>query len=240
MTCAPRHIPLQIDDALPSRDDVLALQGVPLGHAVSPAIARTFDAAIRLLADCATPRGLLLEVDQAAFESVYRGAGRNADRTPIGDIYPQAGALALFAVTLGPRVTTELNDCFKRGEVALAAMLDAAASCTADNLAEIVEQHFATLLRDRGDLPPGQRALRYSPGYCGWDISGQRRLFDALQPERIGIQLGDTFLMDPLKSVSGVIVVGPVEIHRFGMVYPACRVCTERGCRTRIQRLSSD
>ena len=55
--------------------------------------------------------------------------------------------------------------------------------------------------------------LRYSPGYCGWHVSGQINLFNTLTPEKIGITLGESCLMNPLKSVSGVLVAGPPNIH---------------------------
>ena len=66
----------------------------------------------------------------------------------------------------------------------------------------------------------GIGVLRYSPGYCGWHISGQRRLFAHLRPERIGITLHDSYLMEPLKSVSGVLIAGAKEIHAFADTYP--------------------
>jgi hypothetical protein len=76
--------------------------------------------------------------------------------------------------------------------------------------------------------------LRYSPGYCGWHISGQRKLFDFLKPETIGISLRESHLMEPLKSVSGVVIVGPAGIHAFQDEYPFCERCKTHGCRERI------
>jgi len=79
--------------------------------------------------------------------------------------------------------------------------------------------------------------LRYSPGYCGWHVTGQRRLFAALRPEQIGITLGDSCLMEPLKSVSGVLIAGPRKIHQFKDAFPFCEQCTTRGCRERLRAL---
>jgi hypothetical protein len=85
-----------------------------------------------------------------------------------------------------------------------------------------------------GGAPPGDVFLRYSPGYCGWDITGQRQLFRALRPEEIGITLRESCLMEPLKSISGVLVAARPEVHRFDNNYPFCRVCTMRTCRSRM------
>jgi hypothetical protein len=40
--------------------------------------------------------------------------------------------------------------------------------------------------------------------------------------------------MKPSKSVSGVIVTGPVAIHRFTPDFGFCADCTTKGCRERI------
>jgi len=47
----------------------------------------------------------------------------------------------------------------------------------------------------------------------------------------------DSFLMKPLKSVSGVIVVGEKEIHDFEDSYPFCSQCRSHSCRDRIRKL---
>ena len=108
--------------------------------------------------------------------------------------------------------------------------LDAAASLAADLAAEQLEEEVA---RRNPDLT----ALRYSPGYCGWHVSGQRALFDELKPGDIGLGLTDSFVMDPVKSVSGVIVVGAPGIHHFKPDFDFCRACTDRTCRERIASL---
>jgi hypothetical protein len=81
---------------------------------------------------------------------------------------------------------------------------------------------------------PESVALAYSPGYCGWHISGQKQLFAFLKPEQIGISLTKSCLMRPLKSVSGVVIVGHGSIHEFQDAYPFCERCRTHGCRDRI------
>ena len=56
-------------------------------------------------------------------------------------------------------------------------------------------------------------------------------------PDEIGITLRDSFLMEPLKSISGVVVAGPAEIHVFDDDYPFCEDCDTRGCRRRIRAI---
>jgi len=131
----------------------------------------------------------------------------------------------------------EIQRRFSANDFAVASMLDSVASAAADKLAELVERHFRETLDKRGRLASEGAVLRYSPGYCGWHISGQGRLFDVLEPEQIGVSLSETFLMLPLKSVSGVLIAGPATIHDFPNTYPFCSYCETQGCRSRIRSL---
>ena len=115
-------------------------------------------------------------------------------------------------------------------------MLDAVGSAAADHLADVIGRRYPSLAGHGDDT--GWRALVYSPGYCGWHVTGQRALFAYLQPEQIGITLNASCLMQPLKSVSGVAISGPTAIHRFRPVYPACRLCADKACRDRIAALT--
>lgn len=222
---------------MPERAAVLEHQGVLTGRTVGAKIETLCDTVLGKFAEVAEPTGVLKGIDKSDFAAVYHGQGRNEPQTPVGDIFPQADRLALFAVTLGPRINREIAHRFESNDPALACMLDSAASVAADKLAEVVERRHFDLLAKAGKVGPGSGTLRYSPGYCGWDISGQGALFEFLRPEVIGITLRASFLMDPLKSVSGVVLVGPKQIHEFDDVYPFCSQCETRGCRERIDAL---
>ena len=132
-----------------------------------------------------------------------------------------------------------IGELFQAGEYPLGAVLDATASEGAERAADVVQERWAVVLAggSGGATGRGPRLLRYSPGYCGWNVSGQRALFRALLPEQIGIALNASCLMTPLKSVSGVIIGGPAEIHSFANDYPFCMRCREWTCRERLRRL---
>lgn len=67
---------------------------------------------------------------------------------------------------------------------------------------------------------------RYSPGYCGWDVTEQQALFSLLPENPCGIRLNASGLMIPVKSVSGVIGIGAtVRKKDYG-----CRLCRLAGC----------
>jgi hypothetical protein len=229
-TVAPEELP-------PDRDAVLAQLGIPAGTELSDRIERLYAHAIGVFAVTVAPAGVIEEIPREGFEAVYRGEGKNAPGTPVALIAPRAEHLALFAVTLGEPLSRAVAECFAGTDFALGYTLDAMASVAADAAACLAERRYAQSLRDRGWATPDGAVLRYSPGYCGWDITGQRRLFAALRPEPIGLTLTDSCLMQPLKSVSGVLIAGPRTIHRFPPTYDFCARCAERTCRDRLAAL---
>ncbi|MBI5710944.1 MAG: hypothetical protein HZC42_11680 [Candidatus Eisenbacteria bacterium] len=223
-------------DSVPERAEVLSLQGMPPGAGVPPRIAALHDAALAAYLEAAEPRAIVGEISREEFAEVYRGAGRNAAATPLEAVFPRADRLALFTATVGRGLTERIRDLFERNEPALAAMLDSVASAAADRLATLLGPRYLAMAGDAG--ANGARVLAYSPGYCGWHVSGQRALFAFLEPGEIGVTLNPSCLMEPLKSVSGVLVAGPAGIHRFAPAFPFCAECREKPCRERIAALS--
>jgi hypothetical protein len=212
--------------------------GLPEGTVPSARTMDLVDQAGALLIQLAEPRGCVAAIDAADFAHVHAGEHHNDARTPLAGIYPRADALALFTATLGAPLTEAIADLFARNHPALGYVLDTLASEAADGLAYRLADEVAAQAADDSPVPVGTRALPYSPGYCGWHISGQRALFDALRPDvHVGVTLNDSFLMQPLKSVSGVVVVAPPDVHDAGMDYECCGTCTTRACQDRLLAL---
>ncbi len=61
----------------------------------------------------------------------------------------------------------------------------------------------------------------YSPGYCSWHVREQQQLFRLLPDQPCGIQLTDSNLMYPEKSVSGIIGIGKYA----AIAGHACDIC---------------
>jgi hypothetical protein len=219
----------------PSRAEALGAQGVPETAETPERFDRLFREGLDLYHRTAAPAGVLEEIAGEEFGSIFEGEGRNEPDAPLASIFPSAVRLALFSATLGEAISEKVASLFRSNDPALASMLDAIASSAADAVASRMEERYLSYLAAEGAAGPGTKTLAYSPGYCGWDVSGQRRLFDRLKPEAIGITLGVTFLMRPIKSVSGVLVSGPAAIHRFEPDYPFCRDCRTRTCRARME-----
>jgi hypothetical protein len=222
----------------PDRIAVIEAQGIPRMAKVSEHVLELADRAIERYAELVRPRGTVALITSAEFAGVYRGEGSNASRTPLEEIYPRAERLALFAVTLGQAISEEIHELFRSNEPAEAYALDAIASDRADAAADLVARLFLDDELRAGRVGAVSRVLPYSPGYCGWHVSGQRRLFDFLRPESIGVAINSSCLMQPLKSVSGVLVIGPPSIHEFHNDFDFCALCSTYQCRGRIASLT--
>jgi hypothetical protein len=221
----------------PSREVVLDRQGVPQGHVVSERVLKLAEASMALYESLAEPRGIVAEVPLAQFQEIFQGEGNNELPAPLPEIVKEADALALFAATVGEPVSGKIRDLFQENDPATALMLDGIASDRAETATTLLAQTFLDTLLQEGRVNHEAGALPYSPGYCGWHITGQKRLFAFLKPERIGISLSESSLMSPIKSVSGVLVVGPPQIHDFDNDFDFCFDCATWQCRTRIASL---
>jgi hypothetical protein len=100
-------------------------------------------------------------------------------------------------------------------------VLDAVAS----ELAEIIQEEVDLAWMREASSSGRQWSMRMSPGYCDWQLGGQRVLFRAIDSTEIGIRLTDNFLMIPRKSVSAAAVVASVVPVRI-----QCVTCRRDDC----------
>jgi hypothetical protein len=219
-------------EARPGTGEILRAQDLPEEDALAPRLHALLDGAMSTFAALAAPRAVVEEIDAAGLESVLAPLGIAPDAFVVGRVLPRAQALALFVATLGEALPARIRHLFDEEALAEGWMLDAVASAGADLLSQRLAARFEARLAERGRA--GLRALAYSPGYCGWPTRGQRPLFDALRPDEVGVTLNDSCLMSPIKSVSGVLVAGPAEAHRFRPDFPFCDECRTRECGPRM------
>jgi cobalamin-dependent methionine synthase I len=71
--------------------------------------------------------------------------------------------------------------------------------------------------------------LRFSPGYCDWKIHEQKKVFSVLENDLIDVDLNESYLMAPRKSVSGVFGIGNSELIDKDETNP-CRSCGMHSC----------
>ena len=137
-------------------------------------------------------------------------------------------AYALFVCTSGTAFEDYQQQLNKEGDMVRVFIADALGSVIAEHTADLMEQHLQTSI----DKLHWHHTNRFSPGYCGWHVSQQQLLFPLFQGHTCGVHLTDSSLMVPIKSVSGIIGVGPTVRH---LDY-TCGLCNFEKCYKRHRR----
>ena len=142
-----------------------------------------------------------------------------------------AGAteIALAVCTIGPALEERVAALFAAGEPVRAMAWDGVGCAALRKVSEAIAARIRDEIKAQG-LGSGMRA---QPGQEGWDIWQQRILFDLLPVDRIGVRLTESCLMQPVKSVSFVIGLGP-DMRPDAV---ACDFCSKRKlCPWRVQQ----
>lgn len=144
----------------------------------------------------------------------------------IGEFIGPVDLLAVFIATAGPDVEHLAGDLLRKSDYLGGLIVNAVGSERAESAEQIVIEQlkaFATSSSRAITLP-------YSPGYCGMALTEQRKVFSVLDHRQIGVALSPDCLMNPLKSVSGIIGLGPSAVTRDGS---PCDRCTMHNCNMR-------
>jgi len=141
----------------------------------------------------------------------------------------EAKSVSLFICTAGKDLSTRSRDALKGGDPFRGYIYDLVGSEVTEAAADRMQNSLETELK----LSGMNITNRYSPGYCGWDVSEQHKLFHLLPNNYCGIVLTPSALMDPVKSVSGIIGIGS-KVRKTAY---SCRICDMKECIYREKRL---
>jgi len=135
---------------------------------------------------------------------------------------------ALFVCTIGSGMENWSKQLLIDGDAAMAYLVDSIASLTVESVTNLLHDFIENEMMKNGL----KITNRYSPGYCNWSVSEQHLLFSLLPQNFCGITLTDSALMLPIKSVSGVIGIGP-KVKKKEYLCDTCGVkdCTYRATR---------
>ncbi len=130
--------------------------------------------------------------------------------------------LAVFLCTAGPEIGNLSKKAMQEKDFLRGYIYDITGSEIVEAAADLMQADL-----EKNMLRHGYRITnRYSPGYCGWDVAEQHKLFQLIPDNYCRIQLTDSALMDPVKSVSGFIGIGKtVKSHPY-----TCRMCKQENC----------
>ncbi len=140
----------------------------------------------------------------------------------IAETLNKSDELAFFAVTAGPGFDLWSKEMIAEDDVLSGFVIDTAGSDIAEMLADIVEKKILEYAAKKSC----HITNRYSPGYCGWNVSEQKKFFSLLPMDFCGITLTDSSLMIPIKSVSGIIGIGKNAKKKNYQ----CSICEMKNC----------
>ena len=138
---------------------------------------------------------------------------------------------AFFVATIGSSMEEWARNLLKHDDPALGYIADVAASAAAEAVTNLLHDHIGERMLSRGL----KITNRYSPGYCNWSVSEQHLLFSLLPENFCGVTLSESALMHPIKSVSGIIGIGPDVKWRDYI----CDRCGVKDCTYRAKRLAA-
>ncbi len=139
---------------------------------------------------------------------------------PKADLLTLARQVMVTVYTIGPALETRVHELYQAGEDLLAFMLDSVGVAALGTVGEALHRRVEELASELGwgvspALGPGS--------LVGWPLQGQRELCALLPLEKIGAHLNSHCVLQPHKSVSMVIGLGPgYESSHVGSVCCYC------------------
>jgi len=131
-------------------------------------------------------------------------------------------AIAVFVCTVGSKMSDLTKKLMAEDDLIQAYVLDTIGSETVERAMDRIQEELAASVKAQHR----NITIRFSPGYCGWNVSAQHDLFSLLPKGFCGVTLTEAALMLPLKSLSGIIAIGK-NIDRLD--YP-CKICDVEDC----------
>jgi hypothetical protein len=190
--------------------------GYPAGKSPDPRVRDALRREKKLLPDLLKPRGVFgLFPGAECFDAGFPLYGRQ--------VY-------LCVVTIGNNVEKRAAEYAGRGDVLSGFVLDTLGSVYAEGVAEEACCRLAAIAQKAG-LTVG---CRISPGYGAWQLAYQRKIFELLPAEKIGVRLTPGLMMVPRKSVSFAVerAADPIRMREGEQ----CDYCELEQCRYRRAR----
>ena len=134
----------------------------------------------------------------------------------------EAEGCALFMCTAGPGIGKRSSELMATHDFIEGYIYDVIGSVTVEAAIDRIQDGF-----ESERLVKGMNiSNRYSPGYCGWSLNEQKQFFTLFPDQHCGIKLSESCLMDPVKSISGVIGFG----SKVKKTDYECQMCELESC----------
>lgn len=144
----------------------------------------------------------------------------------LSKVFNGCSNLVCFLVTIGNPIEKEITRRTLKKRSSDACILDAIGSVLVENMARKFHRRMEKKFQAEGKAV----TIRLSPGYCDWLLEEQRKIFSLLDADRVGIELTDSCLMKPRKSISGIFGIMPSVNTQLYPPYNPCSECEKIDC----------
>ena len=136
-----------------------------------------------------------------------------------------------MAVTVGEKIEQEVTKKFQDGEYVSSVLMDAAATAAVEQAADSMEKTIAL----KTSKESYKMRWRYSPGYGDWDLNQQKKFFEIIGAEEIGMSLSAAMMLIPRKSVTAIIGLEKIisDKNISAQKKNSCLTCAKKDCPAR-------
>jgi hypothetical protein len=131
-------------------------------------------------------------------------------------------SMAVFLCTAGKEIGIRSRSAMNDKDFIKGFIYDVIGSEIVESATDLMQEELEMTMKYSGE----KITNRYSPGYCGWDVAEQHKLFQLVPENYCQIQLTASALMIPVKSISGFIGIGKdVSFNAY-----TCGLCDMKNC----------
>ncbi len=152
-----------------------------------------------------------------------------ANQKLLSQLSRSEGAI-IFICTAGPKIGEKSKEIMSSGDFMEGYILDLLGSVSVEATIEKIQGILISEFEEKGLYITN----RYSPGYCGWALTEQKKIFSLFPYGHCGIKLSESCLMEPIKSVSGIIGFGSQPTKNLH----ECQLCELETCVYRKMRIA--
>ena len=220
-----RHYKIEFDDLNITKSQIEKAMGFEPGNSPNPFPGLIEEVINNAHTYCSIEGGYIvrddISIDQTNHKLTVGIVNFAAQKIVINQIR-KSEKIALFLCTAGPEIGELSKQLMSDGETLKGYIIDVVGSEIAESAMDGIQNSLEAEMKNQGLYITN----RYSPGYCGWNVSEQQKLFTFFPENFCGIKLSDSSLMYPIKSISGIIGIGK-EVKENN--YP-CKLCDDKNC----------
>lgn len=216
----PRFLLFDQIDITIGLEEVLRQLGYPCADSASDQFRKRAETELTEALQLIKPKGAYLLVEDAPATGLA--------------LFAEAENLVLGLATAGAAIGAKAGKLVNNSQGARGLIVDAVGTLAVEKAADFLERRIREEFTGQG----WHVSRRYSPGYCDWDIRSQKELLGCF-PDTFGIELTDSCLMIPEKSLTFLCVLG--RENDFDWVDVGnCKICGRKGCSYRLHQYGTD